>query len=237
MFLSPYYTQNDNDISISASQASGFAKQIANDFNPIHDEDAKRFCVPGDLLFALVLTQCGTKQQMHFNFEGMVGRDATLSLPQKPESPFTICDGNNKTYLTVNQAGDTVTNNFGIEALIRAYVSFSGWNFTDALVPLMKEANVMINPKRPLVMYQSMSFELDVLEFSDIKLEMSSKTLTHNGKRGDVVINFNIKDGDNLIGTGKKNLVLSGLSEYDPVGIANLEKAYAQRVKEKEHVA
>ncbi len=228
MFLSPFFTKENGAVRISAEQASQFAKQIANDFNPIHDENAKRFCVPGDLLFALVLTQCGTKQQMHFNFEGMVGRDVNLQLPESPESPFDVTDGK-KTFLTVHQAGHTVTNQSGIEALIRSYVAFSGLNFTDVLVPLMKDAGVMINPKRPLVMYQNMSFELDVLEFESVSLEVEKQELVHNGKRGDVLINFILKDGDKLIGTGKKNLVLSGLSEYDQAGIDELEAAYAKR--------
>ncbi len=229
MFLDPFFTQNNDSVIISAAQASNFAKQIANDFNPIHDEDAKRFCVPGDLLFALVLTQCGAKQQMHFNFEGMVGKDATLTLPVSPESPFAITDNNGKNYLTVHQAGESLENNHSIEQIIRSYVAFSGHNFTDVLVPLMKDANVMINPKRPLVMYQSMSFELECMNFDSVSLEVDEQQLVHNGKRGDVLISFNLKDGDKLIGTGKKNLVLSGLSEYNQAGIDALATAYEKR--------
>jgi hypothetical protein len=48
MFLSPYFTKQDQSVFISAQQASDFAKKIAGDFNPIHDVGAKRFCVPGD---------------------------------------------------------------------------------------------------------------------------------------------------------------------------------------------
>lgn len=54
MFLSPYFLKQNQSISVSAQQASDFAKKIAQDFNPIHDVGAKRFCVPGYLLFALV---------------------------------------------------------------------------------------------------------------------------------------------------------------------------------------
>ena len=55
MFLKQFYETHDNSIRIPAHQASTFAKEIAHDFNPLHDADAKRFCVPGDLLFSLVL--------------------------------------------------------------------------------------------------------------------------------------------------------------------------------------
>ena len=56
MFLSPYFQQTGSTLTVSPQQASDFAKGIATDFNPIHDPDAKRFCVPGDLLFSLILS-------------------------------------------------------------------------------------------------------------------------------------------------------------------------------------
>lgn len=50
MFLTPYFSTEDNQFQFTREQASHFAKKVAADFNPIHDEDNKRFCVPGDLL-------------------------------------------------------------------------------------------------------------------------------------------------------------------------------------------
>ena len=229
MFLSPYFSKHGDSIKISANQASNFAKSVAFDFNPIHDADAKRFCVPGDLLFALVLTQCGVKQQMHFNFEGMVGKDVLLKLPNAPQSPFSVQDDAGKTYLTVHQTGDGIDNMTAIEHLITAYVTFSGHNFVDVLLPLMKDNGVMINPKRPLVMYQSMSFEIQQTEFSQVHLEIDNQQLTHNGKRGEVVIDFNLVEGKRIIGTGKKTSVLSGLQPYDQIAIDELTTAYENR--------
>ncbi|MBT5922594.1 MAG: DUF3581 family protein, partial [Cellvibrionales bacterium] len=41
-FLDPYLNRNaNNQIIISANQACSFAKQVAGDFNPIHDADSK----------------------------------------------------------------------------------------------------------------------------------------------------------------------------------------------------
>lgn len=82
MFLDNFYNQNQLELTISAEQGSSFAKSISNDFNPIHDPDSKRFCVPGDLLFALVLQRYGLSQNMTFNFAGMVGGDTGLLFPQ-----------------------------------------------------------------------------------------------------------------------------------------------------------
>ena len=66
MFLDRFHSVQDGHVVISALQASQFAKEIAGDFNPIHDPDARRFCVPGDLLFAIVLARFGLSENMTF---------------------------------------------------------------------------------------------------------------------------------------------------------------------------
>ena len=63
MFLDSFYNQNDSQLTISAEQGSRFAKAVSNDFNPIHDADSKRFCVPGDLLFAIALQRYGLSRR------------------------------------------------------------------------------------------------------------------------------------------------------------------------------
>lgn len=55
MFLTAYHSNQQHQFQFTRQQASHFAKLVAGDFNPIHDEDSKRFCVPGDLLFAVLL--------------------------------------------------------------------------------------------------------------------------------------------------------------------------------------
>jgi len=66
-FLSDFYSALQGDqISVSAEQGNNFAKFIADDFNPIHDTQSKRFCVPGDLLFAIALERYGLHESMSF---------------------------------------------------------------------------------------------------------------------------------------------------------------------------
>ena len=84
MFLDNFYNQNQSELTISAEQGSSFAKTISNDFNPIHDPDSKRFCVPGDLLFALVLQRYGLSQDMSFSFAGMVAEILACCFPAAP---------------------------------------------------------------------------------------------------------------------------------------------------------
>jgi hypothetical protein len=144
-FLKPYHSlSQQNIVSISAEQGSGFAKDIAQDFNPLHDADSKRFCVPGDLLFALTLARYGLSKNMTFKYTGMVGKDTELVFPANPEDGFTLQDVNEKSYLQIQRTGETQTHPEFIEAFTRAYVAFSGHSFPHVLVPLMKQHNVMI---------------------------------------------------------------------------------------------
>ena len=43
MFLKDFYSGARDSITITAEQGSLFAKEIAKDFNPLHDVDSKRF--------------------------------------------------------------------------------------------------------------------------------------------------------------------------------------------------
>ena len=65
--LSPYYCEDSEKVFFSREQGSNFAKKMANDYNPLHDVDSKRFCVPGDLLFSLVLKKYGLSNKMNFS--------------------------------------------------------------------------------------------------------------------------------------------------------------------------
>jgi len=215
MFLEPLYSEEDGFVQISAEQASQFAKGISDDFNPIHDPDSKRFCVPGDLLFALVLSKYGLSQNMLFRFSGMVGASMPLVFPVSDASQLEIVNDKDRVLLHVERTGEVSHNPGLIEAMIRNYVVFSGHNFPDILVPLMAEQKVMINPDRPLVIYEGMSFQLDHLSFRNPQLELSESSLKVSGKRGDAELYFNIMDDGRSIGSGSKKLVLSSLREYE----------------------
>lgn len=229
MFLSPYFLKQNQSISVSAQQASDFAKKIAQDFNPIHDVGAKRFCVPGDLLFALVLTQYGLSQSMKFTFAGMVGDGVELQFPEQVNDSFSICDNRDKTYLNVSRRGDISRCDAQTESFIRHYVAFSGHNFIDILMPLMKRHQVMINPDRPLVIYESMSFDLMTLDFVEVQLSLVQQELKIDGKRGDVTLHFELHSGDTLVGTGIKTLVMSGLRTYDEAQAMQMCATYEGR--------
>jgi len=215
MFLKEYYCAHDGIVSIVAKQASKFAKEIAHDFNPLHDFDSKRFCVPGDLLFALVLEKYGLSQQMNFIFSGMVGHDVLLNFPDTDAGQFEVNDNQGKSYLQVNRSGGFSRNPALIESIIRDYVSFSGQNFPYVLVPLMANENVMFNINRPLVIYESMSLSFQHLHFQKVSVEMLEPKMEVNGKRATAFLNFQIKAGESVVGAGVKKLALSVPSCYE----------------------
>jgi len=227
--LHNYYDEDNGHIRISADQASRFAEEVADDFNPSLDPDAKRFCVPGDLLFALVLARYGLSEVMTFGFVGMIGDGTRLVFPDNPGDSFSIDNEAGKACMTVSRSGAISRDPVQIEALTRNYVAFSGHNFPHILVPLMAKHQVMINPERPLVMYQSMSLHFDDLDFSDAELALADTRLEVNGKRGDATLEFDVNANGRRVGAGSKRLALSGLQDYDPGIITMLSDLYEQR--------
>ena len=185
MFLKEFYSKSDPAIQITADQASRFAKEIAGDFNPLHDPDSRRFCVPGDLLFALVLEKYGLSTDMHFTFSNMVGHGVNLIFPDQNSNSIDIHDDKSNSYLNVGHHGQNTSDKSQLENFIKNYVAFSGLNFPHILVPLMAEQKTMINTNRPLVIYQSMSFKLQHLNFSDHQIVPANNTLEINGRRGE----------------------------------------------------
>ncbi|GKT12089.1 MAG: hypothetical protein ISEC1_P1063 [Thiomicrorhabdus sp.] len=226
MFLTPFHQANNNLITITPEQGSAFAKEVSDDFNPLHNPDSKRFCVPGDLLFALVLNRFGLSKKMVFNYTGMIGKGVELIFPETADSTFNIVDNNDKAYLDVNRDGESTHDQDFIEGFSRAYVAFSGHSFPHILVPLMKDNNVMINPDRPMVIYESMTFEFDKLDAKNPSLELINSNLEVNGKRGSVRMEFAVMDNGLKVGSGFKSMVLSGLREYDQAKVDSLIELY-----------
>jgi len=227
MFIEKYFnTLPSGQISFTRQQASDFAKKISDDFNPIHNVDAKRFCVPGDLLFAIILAKSGLHQQMTFTFSGMVNDEVALTFPTEITEQASIVDKNNKEYLRLSVSGEKTTNPILIESLIKAYVEFSGHTFPHILVKLMAENNVMINPNRPMVMYQSMSINMFSLTITEVKLKLANTQLSIDGKRGDAYLAFDLLNNGEVVGNGKKHMLLSGLREFDQQIIDGLVAQY-----------
>jgi len=215
MNLEKYYHLEGSRLSFTRQQASDFAKRVAGDFNTLHDIDSKRFCVPGDLLFSVIIHHYGLRQTMGFSFSGMVSDDVTLILPEVNAREISIYDENDKKYLDVSSNGALSRNQNLIGSLTRNYVEFSGQTFPDILIPLMQDHNVMMNPERPLVIYDHMRISLDTLDVDSIDLSLSDSTFRQYGKRGDIALNYDLSCNGERVGKGQKKMVVSGLREYE----------------------
>ena len=95
----------------------------------------------------------------------------------------------------------------------------------------MKDNKVMINPARPMIMYESMSIHLDSLEFQEVSLELSSTTLEIDGKRGNACLSCDLVSQGKTVGHGKKFMLLSGLRDYCQETIDNIVSQYQQALQ------
>ena len=96
-------------------------------------------------------------------------------------------------------------------------------------MPLLRENDVMINIERPMVIYESMEFELQRLDIPNVELRLADSRMTVDGKRGDARLAFEFLCGDRVVGIGHKRLLLSGLRPYEEGGIEELIDAYQER--------
>ncbi|MEO1890011.1 MAG: DUF3581 family protein [Cycloclasticus sp.] len=226
MNLKQFYSVANQLVNVSREQASLFAKSVAGDFNPLHDIDAKRFCVPGDLLFAVALTELGVSQSMRFDFESMVTEKTIVKLPSELLAEFSLRDQNDKSMMTIHSSGDISRDDRFISSLIEKYVEFSGRTFPEILIDLMKKNNVMINPARPLIIYKDMVIEVEQFVSGELALEFAGASMNVNGKKGSVKLEFDLFVDGNNIGHGTKDMVVSGLRPFEQEAIDTIVSDY-----------
>lgn len=225
MFTEDYYTQSGESFLFSKQQGSDFAKRIAGDFNPLHNIGNSRFCVPGDLLFSVLLSKFGISQEMHFDFQGMVAGDMPIVFRQTEQGIVTENDKQKKV-LSMTSSGEVTNNSVFIEGLIRAYVAFSGKTFPHIIIKLMKQQGSMINTRKPMVIYDQMKLSFD--RFSEVAPEVVLQDCQFDvtGKRGMVTMNFDLRAEGASIGSGEKQIIMSGLRPYEQEDIDHLVDAY-----------
>ena len=232
MQLNNYYNVENDQFVFTRRQASHFAKLVAGDFNPIHDEDSKRFCVPGDLLFSVLLAKAGISQNMHVSFAGMISDNLGLEIKEGDCGNLSVIDSNEKCYLTMARSGENIQNEALASQVAENYVKFSGMNFPHIMVPLMEASGMMINPDRPLVIYESMELNFHHLDFQSPTVELTDSRMDVNGKRGTVTLSFCFKENGDIIGEGRKKMVCSGLKAFETDAVEGLVNKFNSRKSE-----
>ena len=86
----------------------------------------------------------------------------------------------------------------------------------------------MLNIARPMVIYASMSINLHSLDIRQPLLQHDFNHLEIHGKRAAVELSFNLVDAGEIVGRGKKHLLVSGLREYEESAMAPAIAQYNQ---------
>ncbi|MBV1911671.1 MAG: DUF3581 domain-containing protein [Kangiellaceae bacterium] len=225
MFTEDFYTYSDETYLFSRQQGSDFAKRIAGDFNPLHDTDNSRFCVPGDLLFSVILSKYGVSKNMSFDFQGMIAGDMPIKLIES-NGRLNAVNEKQKNVISVEKAGEVETDQDFVEGLIRSYVAFSGKTFPHIIIELMKKEGSMINTRRPMVIYDQMKLSFTQFSKQAPVVELKDCDFEVTGKRGMVTMNFDIRAENRSIGSGEKQIIMSGLRPYLQPEIDYLVDAY-----------
>lgn len=228
MDIEDYFSEPNGNLCFTREQGSRFAKSVAGDFNPLHDIDARRFCVPGDLLFAALLTKYGISRHMEIVFTDMLPDGVELVLPA-PGPQLSIRDTDGREYLQVARAGDVSRDASLVQNLVRRYAEFSGHTFPNILEPLLAGKNVMINPARPMLMYQSMSIDMDTLDSRAPDLRAGHSEVQVDNRRGAVMLAFEFTESGAVVGRGCKRILLGGLRPYDRAVMAKAIAEYDER--------
>ena len=96
----------------------------------------------------------------------------------------------------------------------------------------MKQHGKMINTSRPLIIYQSMSFQFEETATTQIDLTLDKSQLDIEGKRGRALFTFTLCSAGQTIGHGEKKLILSGLRDYQEDVMEQLTNDYLDKKKQ-----
>ncbi|MGD8555894.1 MAG: DUF3581 family protein, partial [Chromatiales bacterium] len=156
----------------------------------------------------------------------LVSDGVPLLFPESDANKIAISDRQGKEYLNFERSGAVSNATSLISDLTQSYVAFSGHNFEHVLVPLMRDNDVMINPDRPLVIYESMSVDLERFDVTSPQLILEKSTLDVDGRRGKVRMQFRLTSDQGDFGHGEKSMILSGLRPADPAALQGMLDDY-----------
>ena len=93
----------------------------------------------------------------------------------------------------------------------------------------MQKEQKMINTKRPMVIYDSMKLSFDRFTETAPSVELNDCQFEVSGKRGLVTMNFDLISGNQSIGQGEKQIIMSGLRDYEQSAIDELVSTYDEK--------
>jgi hypothetical protein len=93
----------------------------------------------------------------------------------------------------------------------------------------MGKQEVMINPARPMIIYESMIINLNNIDIKSPTLEFAEPSFEYAGKRGKITLRFNLLENGEKVGFGEKHMVVSGIREYCQSTVDDLIAFYNER--------
>jgi len=95
---------------------------------------------------------------------------------------------------------------------------------------LLAKEKVMFNLDRPLVIYESMTLNMQRLDFETPMVEMLDPSLEINGKRATAHLHFQIRsESGDVVGIGFKRLTVGSLRDYEHEPLQAFVEEYLQR--------
>lgn len=195
---------------------SAYARNVAKDFNPIHSHLAKKYCVPGDLIFALITEMHGAHNYMRVDFLNRVGAECKLFFDTK-RIALALLDVDKKLYAELATAGDKSVCPKRLKTVSNVVVSCTSGYFPYKLIDNLREENVMLSIRRSMVMLKSIEVELrNIHSASSLVAKYQSSGLELSGKRGEVKVYFQLFDDDGIsVGFVTKTVLIIGIEKFN----------------------
>ena len=228
MFVDQYYTCHEENFYFPKHKSSAFAKQIAKDFNPLHDVKNRRFCVPGDLIFSAILSKFGANKEMTFDFKRMINGIEALNVVSSNES-ISVKNIQNEEMISIHRGGEITHDKVFINGFIRSYVEFSGKMFPEVILNAMKKSGVMPSLKRPLIIYVKMSFSLNVFSSNRPQVMLRETVFEKLGRKGVMSLYFDVWVNGEIIGFGEKKIFIGSVCPCDPSALQVYINSYNAR--------
>ena len=212
-------------VGISNNNVSKFAKEICNDFNPIHSNKKSKPIVPGDLFVVLFLLSNGLYKRTIIEFKKI-----SYPIQKFIITKSSILNSKNESVVNFTLKDDIVadSNSIFLSGFLREFCKISGTIFAQELEPIFIKYRKMPNPQKPRMLYESTQINLDKeiinlkVDFVQIKFLEPNVIILEN----QATVNFQILvlQSGRTIGLITKTLFCTNLEEYTQEKYEELKK-------------
>lgn len=223
---------DDSLFKFNAVACDAYARNVVKDFNPIHNHLAKNYCVPGDLIFALMVERGGVHGSMRMDFLNRVGKDSEYIFVSG-KAGMALLDRGNKVQAQLIGSGDASVCVKCISAVSDAVLSCTSSYFPYKMMRSLRAENLMLSGCRSLVILKSIEVNVSDLHFaSDLTAVFCSSSLRHSGRRGTIDAHFQLVGGNGqVLGQVIKTALIIGIERFNGKRSAQYLENYESLVR------